>query len=298
MKTRTKKPSTPRSLSTTLALAFLGLSVAVLLISGGLQAFSYLATQQEAITGKLQLLAQEASQPVSSFIHDKFSIMETTTRLTNLMKMAPNDQQQVLGGLLGRDPAFRQVVVLNSQDQEIAKASSVSQQAAGVLADQLSREMLDQVRHGQQAISAVHVDPNTNEPLVLLATPVINAVGDIQGTLAAEVNLKFMWNLVDQLKVGETGVAYVVDKQGNLLAFNDTARVLRGENVANLPKVREFITGIGEVPFLDLTTGIQGVSVVGGFAPLGTPDWAVITEMPWNEAYREVIQNIVISGVI
>ena len=103
----------------------------------------------------------------------------------------------------------------------------------------------------------------------MLALPVSNVLGDFQGTLVAEVNLKFMWDLVDQLKVGETGVVYVVNKQGNLLAFNDTARVLRGDNVADLPEVREFITGYGEVPFLDLTQGIQGVSVVGGFAALG-----------------------------
>ncbi len=298
MKTRTKKPSTPRSLSATLALGFLGLSVIVLLISGGLQAYSNLATQQEAVTDKLQLIAQEASQPVSSFIQEKFSILETAARLNNPMTMTQDKQQQMLGGLLGRDPAFRQVIVLNLQDQEIARASRLSQQAAGTLANQLSGEMLDQVRHGQQAISAVRVDPDTSEPLVVLATPVIDAVGDFQGTLAAEVNLKFMWDLVDQLQVGETGAAYVVDKQGDLLAFNDTARVLRGENVANLPKVREFITGIGEVPFLDLTTGIQGVPIVGGFAPLGTPDWAVITEMPWNEAYRGAIQNVLAAVVI
>jgi GAF domain-containing protein/HAMP domain-containing protein len=107
-----------------------------------------------------------------------------------------------------------------------------------------------------------------------------------------------MWDLVDQLKVGETGVVYVVDKQGNLIAFNDTARVLRGENVANLDEVHEYITGLSAVSFLDLTTGIQGVPVVGAYAPLGTPDWAVITEMPWDEAYREAIQGVIASVVI
>ncbi len=298
MKTRTKKPSTPRSLSATLALGFLGLSVIVLLISSGLQAFSNLSTQQEAAAGKLQLIAKGAGQQVSNFIQDKFSIMATTARLTNLMKLVTSDQQQVLGGLLGRDPAFHQVAVLNSQDQEIAQESRLSQQAAGSLADQLSGEMLDQVRHGQQAISAVHVDPNTSEPTVLLATPVINAVGDFQGTLAAEVNLKFMWNLVDQLEVGETGVTYVVDKQGNLLAFRDTARVLHGDNVSNLIQVREYLTGSPIASFLDLTTGIQGLPVVGAYASLGTPDWAVITELPWNEAYRSAIQNVLAAVAI
>jgi GAF domain-containing protein/HAMP domain-containing protein len=298
MKTRTKKPSTSRSLSVTLAIAFLALSAVVLILSSGLQLFSSVATQQEAAAGKLQLLAQEASQPVSSFIQDKFSILETANQLTDPAQMTPDGQQQVLDSVLGRDPAFRQVAVLNTQGQEIGKASRLSQQATSNLAEQIPAEALAGIKQGQRYISPVYVDPLTSEPLVLMAIPAANALGDFQGILAAEVNLKFMWDLMDQLNVGETGAAYVVDKQGNLLAFNDTARVLRGENVANLDEVREYITGVSTVPFLDLTNGIQGVPVVGAYAPLGASDWAVVTEMPWNEAYREVIRNGLASGVI
>ena len=86
MKARTKTSRGPRSLTTTLAIAFLALSVAILLISSVLQTLSNLATQQEAVAGKLQLFAQEASQPVSSFIQDKFSILGTAARLTNLWR--------------------------------------------------------------------------------------------------------------------------------------------------------------------------------------------------------------------
>jgi GAF domain-containing protein/HAMP domain-containing protein len=298
MKTRTKQPSTPRSISATLAFAFLALSLIVLIVYGVLQVFSNFATQQEAVAGKLQLLAQEASQPVGSFMQDKFSIMNTANQLTNPAQMTPDEQKQVLDSVLGRDPAFRQVAVLDTQGQEIAKASRLSQQAATDLAGLIPAEALAGIREGHQYISSVYVDPLTSEPLVLMAIPGTNALGDLQGIVAAEINLKFMWDVVDQLKVGETGTAYVVDKQGNLLAFNDTARVLRGENVANLDEVREYITGASVMPFLDLTNGIQGIPVVGAYAPLGTPDWAVMTEMPWSEAYREAIQNVVTSGVL
>lgn len=56
------------------------------------------------------------------------------------------------------------------------------------------------------------------------AVPVTNVFGDPQGMLTAIMNLKFMWDLVDRLNVGEDGLAYVVDAQGDLLAFSDTAR--------------------------------------------------------------------------
>ena len=35
--------------------------------------------------------------------------------------------------------------------------------------------------------------------------------------------------------------------------------------------------------------------MVGTYVPLGTPDWAVVAELPWREAYREVIRGAAIS---
>jgi len=297
MKTQTQKLKSSRSLTTTLTLAFLAVSVAVLVISGGLQALSNISTQQEAVSGKLQIIAQGASQSVSSFIQDKFSIMKTVVKVANLTTL-PAEQQQTLDSLMGREPSFRRLAFLNAQDQELMQSSRLSQQASSSLADQLSDEVLAQIKQGNNYISSVYVDPNTSEPLVLLATPVTDALRDFQGTLVAEVNLKSMWDLVDHLQVGEGGVVYVVDKQGNLIAFHDTARVLQGENMMYLDEVREYITGVEVGAFLDLTTGIQGIPIVGAYAPLGTPDWAVVAEMPWNEAYRGAIQSAIASLVI
>ena len=282
----------------TLAIAFLALSATILLAFGVLQTLSNLAVLQEAVANELQLIAQQASQPVSNFIQDKFSIMKTATNLIDLTKMTSDEREQALGSLLGRDPAFRQIAILNAKDQEITKASRLSQQATSTLTDQLQGEALTQIHQGKPWIGAVHVDSYTSEPLILLATPMLNVFGDFQGILVAEVNLKFMWDLMDQLKVGDTGVAYVIDKQGDLLAFRDITRVLGRENVANLPEVHKYITGVSGTPFLGLITGIQGVPVIGAYEPLGTPDWAVITELPWNEAYHNAIQGVVTSFVL
>ena len=77
MKTHTKRPRTAQSLTTTLALAFFSLSVVALLISGGLQLVSNLQTQQTMIASNQQLIAQEAARTVSSFIQEKFGVLES-----------------------------------------------------------------------------------------------------------------------------------------------------------------------------------------------------------------------------
>ncbi len=297
MKTKTKKPQSSRSLTATLAIAFLVLSVVVLLVSNVLQVFSSIATQQQVVAGKLQLIAQAASQPVSSFIRDKFRVLQIAASRDNLPAKSPTEQQQILDGLLGSEPAFRQLMALNAQNQLTAQVSRLSQSTSEQSANLFSDKLFAQVKQGQQYISSVYIDPVTSEPLIFVAVPATDALGDFQGTLAAEVNLKFMWDVVDQLKVGEGGLAYVVDDLGNLIAFNDTARVLKGENVQNLQEVEQFVgdpsstdAGVPEV-----ATGILGTTVVGTYAPLGTPPWAVVTELPWEEAYRDVIQQTLVS---
>ena len=300
METQVKDPHAARSLTATLAIAFFALSVAVLLASSGLQVFFNLQTQQATISSRQQLIAQEAARTVSSFIQEKFSVLETAVELVNPVTASPEQQKQILDSLLGLQPAFRQSVLLNAQDQEVVKVSRSSQAASRRLTDQLKGSTLNQVRQGKRYISPIYIDPVTSEPLVIVAVPATNVFGDFQGTLAAEVNLKFMWDLVDQLKIEETGYAYVVDRQGNLIAFSDTARVLKGENVGQLQTVSEFIRNPVSFRETEISTyaGIKGATVVGTYVPLETPDWAVVAELPWEEAYQGIIRVVAVSILI
>jgi GAF domain-containing protein/HAMP domain-containing protein len=117
-----------------------------------------------------------------------------------------------------------------------------------------------------------------------------------EGTLAAEMNLQFMWTLVDQLKVGKTGYVYLVDNEGNLIAFKDTARVLSGENVKQISKVNEFILNSSALanitPDIKSYNGLSGNKVLGTYVPLSAPQWAVLTELPYNEAYEPIFRTI------
>jgi PAS domain S-box-containing protein len=297
---KNSKSSLPAgSLTTTLAFAFAVLSVATLLVAGGLQLYSDLRTQQLIISNNQKLIAQGAAGTVSNFIQDKFKAMETVIWFSDPLSASSREQKQILGSLLGLQPAFRQLVLLDNQNRELARASRLSRAASGELAERLESETLTRILRGKRQIGQVFIDPVTSEPMTGMTVPVYNVFGDFQGTLAAEVNLKFMWDLVDRLKVGERGLAYVVDKQGNLLAFHDAAQVLKGENVRSLEAVETFIRQSSVNPGETSTyRGITGSLVVGTYVPLQTPDWAVVTELPWSEAYREVIRDAVISVAI
>ena len=298
-----EKNQTGRSLAATLATAFFTLSVVVLLVSSGLQLYSNIQTQQTAISSQQLLVAQEASKTISNFIDDNFRSLEAVVELADLSKASPEQQKAAIESLLGFQPAFRQIIFLDIAGNETAYTARVSLTAHEQFTEQLQTEpeILAVTEKGQRYISPIYIDDTTSEPLVFLVVPATSVLGDFKGTLIAELNLKFIWNLVNQVSIGQTGIAYIVDRQGNLIAFTDISRVLKGENVANLEKVSEFVNGAmipgGESP-ISISQGINGTTVVTTFVPLGNPDWAVVTELPWQEAYQNIISNGIWSVLV
>ena len=285
-----------RNLGTTLTLAFVAMSVAALLVSGVVGILFLIQTQKEAVAGKQHVVARQAADAVAGFIQDKFIVMEAAVRLTG----SDRERENALQALLGMEPAFRQLLLLNTENEALFRASRMSQIESGRLDQQLGADPFRRVSDGQRHIGTVYVDQVTSEPLVILSVPVTTLLGDRLGALLAEVNLKFIWELVDRLRVGETGHAYVVDRKGRLIAFGETGRVLRGETLDHLSDVAAFIDQPEKKENIDVHTfvGITGKKVVGTYVPLGDPDWAVMTELPVMEAYRPVIRNGLISIIV
>jgi hypothetical protein len=63
--------------------------------------------------------------------------------------------------------------------------------------------------------------------------------------VVAEVNLRFIWDVVSEMKVGERGIAYVVDADGRLIAHPDISLVLRNTDLSQLPQVKAARAGGG-----------------------------------------------------
>ena len=298
-----KKDKKFRSLTVSLAVAFSVLTIFLLIIAGGFQAYFSLQAQQKDLANNLTLVANGAADTVNNFIQGKFDILAATVRLGDLTTGSYEKQDATLDKLLGVEPAFRQLVLFDLQQQELLRVSRISKSLSTELMKYDQGEIFSKTNQKESYLSSsVYIDELTSEPMAIMAVPVIDVFGDIKGTLVAEVNLKFMWDLVGGMTIGDSGLAYVVDRRGNLIAFQDIGRVLKGENLANLKEVREFIqsdgTSRGSTDGLGISQGIQKTDVVSTYLSLGLADWAVVIELPAREAYRSVTQLSLLSALI
>ena len=106
------------------------------------------------------------------------------------------------------------------------------------------------------------------------------------GVSIAEVNLKLIWDVISQIKVGANGRAYVVDAQGRLIAHPDISLVLRNIDMSQLPQVRAALAGAasGTEPFAE-AKDLQGGEVLTAYASVKPLGWFVFVELPAGEAY-------------
>jgi len=296
-----EKPRAFRSLAVTLTVAFLLVSLLILLIAISLEVFFGFQAQQKLIAREQSLVIEEAAGSVRKFVQERLDLLKATVNFGNLTTSSKESQSQVLAKSLGLEPSFRQLILFDARGRELARASRTSETESLQIGSKLSLdEITSRFQESQDYLSSVYIYEVTSEPMMVIAVPIKNVFGDFQGVLAAEANLKFMWDVVGGIKVGEKGMAYVVDRQGRLIAFGDASRVLKGENLGRLDEVNEFMRGneVAHDPVSEISKGIQGNDVVTNHTHIGVSDWAMVIELPVGEAYQSVIQLLVFAGFI
>jgi two-component system NtrC family sensor kinase len=110
------------------------------------------------------------------------------------------------------------------------------------------------------------------------------------GVSVAEVNLKLIWDVVSQIKVGDRGQAYVVGAGGRLIAHPNISLVLRNTDMTKLVQVQSARTPGAES--VQEAQNVDGLRVLAAYAPVRPPGWLVFVELPVEEAYAPLYESI------
>ena len=178
--------------------------------------------------------------------------------------------------LLRQVPAITEVAWIDASGREQLHVSrlTMDRQRSGI--DLSRQEKFVQASAGKTHYGTVHFLKDT-EPYMTISRP---AQGG--GVTAAEVNLKFVWDVVSRIKVGKAGLAYVVDAGGSLIAHPDISLVLKKSNLMTLPQVstmsKESGASIGRDRF--------DQEVLSAHAPIPTLNWMVFVETPRSEMFE------------
>lgn len=134
---------------------------------------------------------------------------------------------------------------------------------------------------GKATVSDPIISKNTGEIIIVLAAPVMK--GNVfDGIIIAQENATFLSELTKDIKIGNTGSAYMLDGAGNTIAHDNLENVLNSHNVIEQSGSDKSMTALaviqqnmiaGQSGFDTYTYG--GSNKMLGYAPVGINGWSI-----------------------
>jgi len=190
-----------------------------------------------------------------------------------------------------------EIAHIDATGHEQLAISRLAMDAIGTNRDRSQEPAFKNVKPGSTWFGPVYFRKDT-EPYMSIA---VRGSGENGAVTVAEVNLKFIWDVIKSIKVGEKGKAYVVDSTGHLVADPEIGLVLRKTDLASLPHVRAALDASAADEPAMLSRDPAGKPVLVAYAPIDPLGWKVFAEQPISEVYAtlnaSVLRAIVLLAV-
>jgi signal transduction histidine kinase/HAMP domain-containing protein len=267
---------------------------AALLANGLVQIWFFYQENKASLVRVQREQAQAAAAKIDQFVGEIVNQLGWTVQLPWSQDTLNQRRFDALR-LLRQVPAITELSQLDATGHEQLHVSRLAMDVVGSNQDlsqdpKFKRAVAEKVFYGPVYFR------RESEPYMTVA---IAGARKDAGVSVAEVNLKFIWDVITQIKVGQRGRAYVVDAGGRLVAHPDISLVLRNTDLSNLAQVRKARAG-NDATQDETETGqdVDGHQVLSAHAAIPSLGWIVFAELPAGEAYAPLYQSIERSGAI
>jgi len=275
-------------------LFFIALVAAALLVNGGFDFWFGYQENKAALIRIQQQKADAAAERIEGFIE---SIQRQIGWTTHAQWSAePLDQRRFdYVRLLSQVPAITEISELDRDGKEQLKVSRLAMDAIGSGRDLSQTPAFTEAKAHKVWFSPVYFRKES-EPYMTLA---VARAGRNAGVTVAEINLKLIWDIITHLRIGKDGYAFVVDKNGKLIAHPDISLVLRDTDYRHLPQVAAALGQPAAAPdTVSVGRDNGGRSVLSAHTAIATLGWLVFVEVPLREAFAPLYSAALRSGLL
>lgn len=275
----------PRGLFGKYVAYFVGLVILVLALNGAFETWFTYRDLTIATDRTQSEKAEVAAQRIDQFLAELERQISWATR-ASVTTIA--QRRADYATLLEQVPSVEELTQLDGQGREQLRLSRASV-AIGTGAD-FSRDDRFTAAVAQRTwFGPAYIRGNERYMTIAMAHS-----GRDAGVTVAEINLRFLRDILNGVQMSKGGTAYVVDRQGRLLAHSDATLFARHVDVANLPQVEAIRNQNAE----RVTMGLDpdGRRVLTSSAPCQRMRWFVFVEQPITQALAPLYELLARIG--
>jgi hypothetical protein len=210
-----------------------GLVSALLVLSGGVGGYFAYRESTSGLESLQRTKAEVVAHEIATFLGRLADDLQSVAAKFNTSGGADEeDLRAELVTLLRHQPSITELHWISADGRERFALSRVAPDTMESGRDWSKDARFAGTRDTPRYIGPVYFRRETEPYLSLAASRTGGPV------IVAEVNLKFVWDVISHIRVGAAGIAYVVDRRGQLVSHSDISLVLRKPDVSTLPQVR------------------------------------------------------------
>lgn len=260
--------------------------VAFALIATGALTLSFVVGATEQTTWAARQI--EASANASTFIG---GVMREIRLFINTMSAAESSEnfEEIVTDISAHYPTISEVVVI-SRDGIIQAARTKDETILANTLDVVESNWFMRALDGGTYLSDLQFSPE-NAPYLIISSPLPSG-----GVIGVRVGMTAFTHAIAGIQYGESGCAYLVDSNGQLLAHPDFALVAANTHSGGRPELVSALEQSGG-SWTGTYRNFLGQDVLGTGVAVPDTNWVVFTEVDQSEAFAKGRLLLVLSSV-
>ena len=233
-------------------------------------------------------IAKDAVKLIESSLADITKQVQLVAASADLDSAIPDDQEWFLQLLVKSSPYLFSLALIEDNGRELVKVGREEIYSQKNLTSHSDHPDFLKMGNVHTVIGKTHFSSN-NIMLLEIFIPLVNPIDQqVSSIVLAEIDMANLFEYISDLHVGKTGYVYVVNGEGQYLAYPDHSAVLSRETAHYNPQVESFIAGNKILETNQLYFNRYHKEVISNAHEITEPKLLVVVAQPIDEALAAV----------
>lgn len=278
-------------------LLFLSLSLIPLLAAGSLTGWRGRQIMEERITNELERVTKRRAARINRVLQGSIKDAQMIAALEEVRSMNSRHVHRTIRTFGSQWERYVSIKVLTVQGQVLAESNHTPEitRSADGFRVAVPHSILGGMNPGE--VSLIRPSPPWEDegPVLVAAAPIMGENALPAGAVALCMSTRELSTLLSDMRVGQTGEAYLIDREGFFITPSRFGAELRREGQVKGPSepgqradtlaVREVLAGRSG---LSTYRNYRGKLVIGTYAPIPLKGWGLISEQEIDEVYAPI----------
>ncbi|MCK5076323.1 MAG: cache domain-containing protein, partial [Calditrichia bacterium] len=219
--------------------------------------------------------AKRAANEINLFLETPRRVLISLANSPSVSSMDRFVQNLIITKIKADYPLFNSIYIIRNNGK-LAVTTSYERENI----DFTHQPVFKTALQGKEYFSSITFTENQS-PVMYISEPIFK-YGKVIAVIIGEIEIKNIWDLLDDITIGETGNTFLFSADGTIIAHSDKTKVLEQQKVNQYAFYREIVSGKSGINRYE---DENNTSYLAAYIPVPDLFWGLVLQQEEDEAF-------------